>query len=147
MLAGLPGSGKDTWIAQHRPDLPVVSLDEVRLELAVDPTDDQGSVAQLGRERCREYLRSKQSFCFNATNLLKQTRGRWIDLFADYHARIEIVYLEPVFADILRQNKQRESNVPERVIRRLAEHLEPPTVAECHRLTMTDEGRGLLEPF
>jgi predicted kinase len=32
-----------------------------------------------------------RSFAFNATNLLRQTRRRWIDLFADYEARIEVV--------------------------------------------------------
>jgi AAA domain len=95
MMSGLPGSGKDTWLATNRLDLPVVSLDVVRGELEIDPTDDQGEVVQVGRERCREFLRSGRSFAFNATNLLKLTRQRWIDLFADYNARIEIVYVEP----------------------------------------------------
>ena len=95
MMSGLPGSGKDTWLATNRPELPVVSLDGVRGELEIDPTDDQGEVVQVGRERCREFLRSGRSFAFNATNLLRLTRQRWIDLFADYQARIEIVYVEP----------------------------------------------------
>ncbi len=84
MMSGLPGSGKDTWLAANRPDLPVVSLDEIRGDLQVDATDDQGEVIQAARERCREYLRAGRSFAFNATNLLRQTRRRWIDLFADY---------------------------------------------------------------
>ena len=29
MMSGLPGSGKDAWLAAHHPDLPVVSLDDV----------------------------------------------------------------------------------------------------------------------
>jgi predicted kinase len=57
-----------------------VSLDDIRGELDVDPTDNQGEVVQLARERYREFLRSKTSFAFNATNILKLTRGRWIDL-------------------------------------------------------------------
>ena len=48
MMSGLPGSGKDTWLAANRPDLPVVSLDDVRGELDVDATDDQGEVIQVG---------------------------------------------------------------------------------------------------
>lgn len=79
-LCGLPGSGKDTWLSRNRSELPVVSLDDIRGELDVDPTDNQGEVVQLARERCREFLRSKTSFAFNATNILKLTRGRWIDL-------------------------------------------------------------------
>ena len=30
LMSGLPGTGKDTWIRQHVPSLPVVSLDEIR---------------------------------------------------------------------------------------------------------------------
>ena len=48
MMSGLPGSGKDTWLAANRPDLPVVSLDEVRVELDVEATEDQGEVIQVG---------------------------------------------------------------------------------------------------
>jgi predicted kinase len=134
LMSGLPGGGKDTWLAANRPDLPVVSLDEVRGELNVEPTDNQGEVVQLGRERCRQLLRAGRSFAFNATNLLRQTRQRWIDLFADYNARIEIVYVEPQFSAILVQNKRRERPVPESVIRELVAKCEPPTWAEAHGL-------------
>ncbi len=140
MLCGLPGSGKDHWIAQHRGDWPVVALDAVRDTLGVKPDEDQGRVAQHARELCREHLRVGTSFVFNATNTLRATRARWIDLFANYSARIECVYIEPPLETILLRNRQRERTVPEPVIRRLAERLEPPTWAECHRLELvTDE--------
>ena len=83
--------------------------------------------AAMARERCREYLRKGESFAFNATNLLRQTRGNWINLFADYSARIELVYVEPPLTTILRQNKNRSRQVPEKVIRELAAKVEPPT--------------------
>ena len=69
--------------------------------------------SRSARERCREHLRAGRSFAFNATNLLRQTRERWIDLFADYGARIEIVYLEPPLSVILGQNGRRPTPVPE----------------------------------
>jgi len=102
----------------------------------VAPTDNQGEVAQLARERCRKFLRSKTSFIFNATNTMRSTRGRWLDLFADYNARIEVVYIEPPLPTILRQNRERATAIPESVIRRLAEKCEPPTWLEGHRLHM-----------
>lgn len=138
MISGLPGAGKDTWLARERPELPVVSLDELRAELDVEATDDQGTVVQAAKERCREFLRAGSSFAFNATSLLRQTRARWIDLFADYGARIELVYVEPSFATIFAQNKARSRNVPEKVIRDLADRAEPPTWTEAHRVIIVD---------
>ncbi|MEQ1906015.1 MAG: ATP-binding protein, partial [Pirellulaceae bacterium] len=138
MMCGLPGSGKDTWLAQQRNDLPVVSLDDIRGELDIDPGDKQGEVVQLARERSREYLRSKTSFAFNATNVTKQIRQRWVDLFADYNARIELVYVEPPFDRLLLQNRKRLNPVPENAIRRLAAKCEPPTWIECHSLVLVD---------
>jgi putative nucleotidyltransferase with HDIG domain len=137
LMAGLPGSGKDTWLSRNRGDVAVVSLDDIRGELDVEPTDNQGQVAQLARERCRELLRAGTSFAFNATNTMKLTRGRWLDLFADYNARIEIVYLEPPLESVLRQNKSRSSSVPEQVIRKLADKCEPPTWLECHQVVLS----------
>ncbi|WP_339726863.1 AAA family ATPase [uncultured Gimesia sp.] len=138
ILSGLPGSGKDTWLAKHRPDLPVVSLDEVRAELEIHPTENQGEVAQVAQERCRQFLRAKTSFAYNATNLSRQTRQRWINLFSDYGARIEIVYLEPPLKTIVQQNQQRTKSVPEKVIHQLAQRCEPPTITEAHSLTLTE---------
>jgi putative nucleotidyltransferase with HDIG domain len=138
VMSGLPGSGKDTWLRRHNPDLPVVSLDELRWELDIEPTENQGQVAQLAQERCREFLRSRTSFAFNATNLMKQTRTRWLELFARYNARIEVVYLEPPLEQILTQNQGRGEPVPERVIRKLASRIEPPTWIECHWLSLSE---------
>lgn len=134
VMSGLPGSGKDTWLSCHRPELPVVSLDEVRSELRVDPTDDQGQVIQLATERCREHLRAGRSFAFNATNILRQTRSRWTGLFRDYDARIELVYIEPPMRTILKQNRDRPNPVPDSVIHKLAAKVEPPTWLEGHRV-------------
>ena len=71
-MSGLPGSGKDTWLGRSRGDLPTVSLDEIRSELEIDPTDDQGKVAQLAKERCREFLRAGTPF----ESLLRQNKAR-----------------------------------------------------------------------
>jgi len=139
MLSGLPGSGKDTWLKQHHPNLAVVSLDDIRSELEIEATESQGEVIQAARERCRELLRSKTPFAFNATNLLRQTRQRWANLFADYNSRIEMVYLEPSMSVILDQNKRRERTVPEGVIRDLSNKSEPPTWIECHQVSMPEQ--------
>jgi predicted kinase len=138
MMSGLPGAGKDTWLARNRPGLPVVSLDGLREELEIDPGENQGRVAQAAQSRCREWLAAGTSFAFNATNLTASMRSRWIDLFAAYGARTEIVYLEPPPETLYRQNRDREAAVPESVMDRLLAKLEVPTLAEAHAVTWID---------
>ena len=136
LMSGLPGSGKDTWLAQNRSYLPVVSLDDIRADLDVEATDNQGEVIQTARKTCREHLRAARDFAFNGTNTVRQTRKRWIDLFADYGARIEIVYVEPPLPAIFQQNERRAKPIPKQVIQHLVETLEPPTWAEAHAVCM-----------
>lgn len=46
LMSGLPGTGKDTWIYSTIPEYPMISLDEIRKEMNVKPTENQGSVIQ-----------------------------------------------------------------------------------------------------
>ena len=96
---------------------------------------------EVARERCREFLRLGTSFAFNATNTVKQTRQRWVDLFADYGARIELVYIEPTWDRLLQQNKNRSKAVPEKVVEKLAAMTEPPTWLQGHSLLLSDGDR------
>lgn len=134
LLAGLPGVGKDTWLRTHLPDWPIVSLDNIRRELRIRPTEDQGQVVQAARERAREFMRQQRSFVWNATNITRMMRRRVVDLALDYHARARIIYIEAPFSDLLNRNRTRAENVPESVIYRLLDKLEMPDVSEAHRV-------------
>ena len=68
--------------------------------------------------------------------MTRQTRKRWIDLFTDYGARVKIVYLEPPLDAVRKQNRQRPEPVPEKIIGRLIEKLEPPTWSEAHEVSL-----------
>ena len=138
LVCGLPGAGKDTWLENNRSELPVVSLDEIRRTLKIEPTANQGVVIQQAKEQCREYLRERIDFAVSATNVTRQIRQLWIDVGADYGARIEIAYVEPELQKIYDQNKSRSgvAAVPESVIDRLIGKLDPPTLAECHELVI-----------
>lgn len=134
ILAGLPGAGKDTWLLAHQGERPVVSLDQIRRELKISPTSNQGQVVQAAREACRKHLRNRENFLLNATNTTRQVRRLWIDIGNDYGARIELVYLEPDLPTLLSQNRDRDAHVPTAVVNKLIDKLEPPNATECHEI-------------
>lgn len=134
LMSGLPGAGKDSWIEEHLSGWPVISLDELRQEMKVAATDNQGPVISVARERARAYLRRHQSFVWNATNLSRQLRAKTIDLCAAYNARVRIVYVEMPEKRLYEQNRQREDSVPFAVIESLLERWELPDLTEAHRV-------------
>lgn len=137
MMSGLPGSGKDTWLRNNAPELPVVSLDAIRGELGVHPRDNQGRVIQLARERAREHLRAGRDFAWNATTLTEDTRRPLLSLFRDYNARVRIVSLEVHPDDHRSQNRDRPAPVPQVVIDRMIRRWQAPDLREAHTLTRT----------
>lgn len=134
LMSGLPGAGKDSWIARHLPDWPVISLDALRRELKILPTDDQGRIVHLAKERARVLLRKQQSFVWNATNLTTTLRKPLIDLFVGYGARVRIVYLDAPWNELLKRNAQREASLPEPILYKFADKLEVPTLTEAHQM-------------
>jgi predicted kinase len=134
LMSGLPGAGKDHWLKTNLPGWPVVSLDAVRAELGVAPGEPQGPVLARARELARGHLREKQSFAWNATNLSRQVRSECVRLFADYGARVRLVYVEAPPEKLYLQNRQRRGRVPEGVIERLLDRWEVPDLTEAHQV-------------
>jgi predicted kinase len=135
LMSGLPAAGKDTWLATHRPELPVISLDELRADLDVDPDDGQAPVIAAARERARDYLRSATSFAWNATNLTRSLRGQLLELFRSYRARTHVVYCEASTAEQERRNRSRREPVPRAVVARMIERWTVPDPTEAHEVT------------
>jgi putative nucleotidyltransferase with HDIG domain len=134
LLAGLPGAGKDTWLRDHLPSLPVVSLDAIRAAQGIDPAAPQGAVVAAAKEQARTLLRRRQPFAWNATNLTRMLRDPLIDLFMGYAARVRIVYCDAPIETLLRRNRARAAPVPETVVHRLAGKLDLPDLTEAHQV-------------
>jgi predicted kinase len=136
VMSGLPGSGKDTVARTRFVDWPVVSLDALRDELDIDPTEAQGAVLQAARERAKEHLRRGERFVWNATNLSRQRRGPIIDMAASYGARVRVVYVDVPMETLQAHNRARENVVPWPAIRRMTERWEVPTLVEAHQVDL-----------
>jgi putative nucleotidyltransferase with HDIG domain len=134
LMCALPGTGKDYWIYKNHPDLPVVSLDKLRQNMRILPTDEQGEVIRSARSLAKGYLQSQTPFIWNATNIVRSTRAGLIRLFADYHARVRIVYLEVPLDRVLAQNSDRQAQVPRAVIYRYHDRLQIPDITEADRV-------------
>ena len=134
LMCGLPGVGKDHWIQQNYPKLPMVSLDRLRQSMGVLPTDEQGVIIQAAKALAKGYLQAETTFVWNATNVVTPTRAGLIRLFARYHARVRIVYLELPIERTLKQNRERKKVVPTTVIHRFRDRLEVPNITEAHQV-------------
>lgn len=141
VLSGLPGAGKDHFIARELGGLPVVSLDDLRQELRVSPAGDQGTLVQEATERARQHLRRRRPFVWNATNITTSLRTRLVELAARYGARCRVVYVERPLAQMLAANRDRgRDRVPETVLRRMVMRLRPPLPHEAQRVEYAVNG-------
>lgn len=133
MLSGIAGAGKDSLIKSKYKDLPMISLDGIRREMNVKPTDKKGAgrVFQEAKERCKELMRVNQDFVFNATNITRDMRGKWINLFHEYNGRVVIEYIEVPYNDLIQRNSTREYKLPEKVIHKMINNLEIPLYDEA----------------
>lgn len=132
MLCGLPGSGKDYWA--NNSSLPMVSLDEIRVREKLSFEGNQGVVISKGKEACKEYMRKGESFVFNATNVVRNLRSQWIDLFCNYNYRVKIVYIEVPYEKLMVQNNNRSNRVPYSVYEKLMAKWQVPDITEAHEV-------------
>jgi len=109
----------------------MISLDAIRQELGILPTENQGPVAEEAQKRAKQLLRQKTPFVWNATNITPATRQKLVGLFTDYGAAVEILYLETESRERQRRNLSRPRPVPEQVVARMLSQLTPPEAKEA----------------
>ena len=137
MVCGLPGTGKDTYIHQrlqspYIEQKPVISLDDIRKKLRLQPGDTNGIVIQTAKEQAKEYLRKQEHFVWNATNLTYLQRKQIIDLCETYHTRVQIHYLETTADEQIKRNHKRSNVVPQSTIDEMIGKLQLPEYFEAY---------------
>ncbi len=137
LMMGLPLSGKDTYIKQHLSDVPVISLDDIRQEFSIGPTQDNSKVITEGLNRAKEFLRKRESFVWNATNLTRRIREKLYRLFEAYGAKVTVLNIEAPFSELLIRNQKRDRKLPEAVLEKMLGILEYPDPWEAyHTITI-----------
>lgn len=133
LMSGLPGTGKDRWIRENKPDLEMISLDGIRAETGISPAEPQEEVLRIARERATAFLRERRPFVWNATNLTPEVREERIRLFEQYGARVRIVWLETGWDTRAGRNRgrTRDAVVPEEKVGAMLEGMAPPMPGEA----------------
>jgi predicted kinase len=133
LMAGIAGSGKDSYVSKHFAHLPQVSLDELRRELKIAPDDrkGQGVVAQAAYQRAKEYCRRQQPFVWNSTNLSNELRARLIQTLRVYQPRFTLTYVETSQENIL---KRRAGDIKAKVLWKMIEGLDFPLPGEAQEV-------------
>jgi predicted kinase len=142
---GLPGSGKSTWFA--REGLQPLSSDALRL-LLFDSEEDQSNhraVFATLRLLLRKRLElGRPVTCIDATHLSRWERKPYLQMAKLWDCDVEAIYFDEPFEVCLQRNAQRERVVPEHVLRRMKERLQPPTLEEgFSRIVVVRDGKRL----
>jgi predicted kinase len=128
---GLPGSGKSTWFKRH--NILPLSSDMVRILLFDDVTEQryQDLVFSTLRSMLRARLLAKRPWNYvDATNLSPHERRSWVKLAHDFGYEAHAVFFDVPAEVCMERNLRRERNVPEDVMRRMANKLRPPKFEE-----------------
>ncbi|QIL79736.1 AAA family ATPase [Diaphorobacter sp. HDW4A] len=136
LMCGLPASGKNTWVASHCADWPVVSFDDARAELGLRHGQNDGAVAHRAIDKAKGLLRDKRRFVWNATHLSRQMRGKSLDLCLDYGATVRLVHLEASKAELLARNSKRDTTLTNAALLGMLHKWEVPLPTEAHALEL-----------
>lgn len=139
VMCGLPATGKNTWVEQHHPALPVVSFDDARLELGLKHGQNEGAAAHRAVDKAKGLLRRKAPFVWNATHIGQRARDKTLDLLYAYGAEVELVYLERPRGELLRRNNRRDTSLSNKALESMVSKWELPLPTEAHSVSYQAE--------
>ena len=126
LLAGVPGSGKSTWLKQHAPDNSIViSRDQIRFSLLQDGEDYFAHESEVFFEfinQINDALENEYSdvpIFVDATHLTKASRAKLLKhLFKEDIAILSIYWFDTPLKICFERNDQRSglAKVPKKVI-------------------------------
>ena len=131
IVVGLVGAGKSTWLKQQ--GLPTLSSDSLRATLADDATDQSihAETFEALRYLLDVRLRLGRPLTYiDATNLKREHRRPFRVLANARGYDAEALFFDIPLEVCLKRNADRDRQVPEAAMRRMAAGLEPPSSQE-----------------
>lgn len=131
VVAGLPGSGKSTYLANL--GINPLSSDAIRKQLADDEKDQSihGRVFATLRYLLQQRIELHRPVTYiDATNLTRRDRRPYIEMARAANVQIEAIYFDVPLAVCLERNASRARMVPPNSIELMAARLIPPSQAE-----------------
>ena len=140
-MCGIPGSGKSTWIQNHKAffsdSCQIISRDQIRFALLGDNDDyfsKEGTVWAKYVNQSRASLKNNVDTILDATHLNESSRAKILTALKGSlnNVEINIIVINPGLEVSLKQNEMREgrSYVPQSAIRRMNSQLTIPTLEE-----------------
>ncbi len=133
MLVGIPGSGKSTLaetLAQKY-QAAVISTDQLRYLITGNEADQSKDnlVFAAAHQKIREMLMDDHNIIYDATNITPKDRKRILNLLPAGTVK-KCYYKKIGLRTALIRNAHRKRVVPEKIISKMYNHLQPPVLAE-----------------
>ncbi len=133
-LCGLPASGKTTLASEIADVIPseskvvIVSTDDWRDKTyyANFKPQKEKEVREKALQETYEKLKQKFSVIHDDTNYYNSMRHELLELAQEFHCAFAIVYISTDISDALTWNEERESDIPQKVIRRINTRFDIP---------------------
>lgn len=123
MLVGIPGSGKSTYAKElaEKEDYIILSSDEMREVYFGDVNDQKNNneLFSMITDSIKGHLSCKQSVIMDATNLNSKKRKNLLNEIKSIECDKKCVVVAMPYSACLHNNKNRDRNVPENVIKRM----------------------------
>ena len=134
MLVGLVGSGKTSYAKSLGEKIVIHSSDDLREEMFGDVNENsKDSNEKLFNElhrRIKEDLRNGNDIVYDATNINRKLRMAFLREIKNIPChKICVVVATPYYICLL-NNKKRDRQVPDHVIKRMYMHFQPPHKSE-----------------